>query len=384
MTWQDHSGLLDKLEAGLGERGALWFTTNPGLEDIVADELSERLSMAGIDATTLEVERKPLGFSGNVIVLLPNLDVDVERAACELRSVHHVVRPLYGFDLGPAEDEALDVIATQLTARGVPALEADGLTSFRVTSRRSGTHPFTSVDVQRQAGAALVDRYGLGVDLEKPDCEVRVDVIGTRCLVGVQLTRESLSRRKQRRYNPRGAVKSNVAYTMLRFAGLSVGRILDPFCGSATIPIEAAQVYPDLNIETSDYSERAVEGARQNVEAADLNRRIDVFCRDVADLPEHHPADRFDAIVTNPPFGVRIGRGMNFLTFYSRFLDVAAHLLKPGGRLVFLVWKRGVIDRANRPHNRFRRNHVRVVETGGIFPRIYVFEKRVDKQDLTL
>jgi hypothetical protein len=75
---------------------------------------------------------------------------------------------------------------------------------------------------------------------------------------------------------------------------------------------------------------------------------------------------------------------MNFLTFYSRFLDVAAHLLKPGGRLVFLVWKRGVIDRANRPHNRFRRNHVRVVETGGIFPRIYVFEKRVDKQDLTL
>ena len=27
---------------------------------------------------------------------------------------------------------------------------------------------------------------------------------------------------------------------------------------------------------------------------------------------------------------------------------------------------------------------VRVVETGGIFPRIYVFEKRGDKQDLTL
>jgi hypothetical protein len=58
--------------------------------------------------------------------------------------------------------------------------------------------------------------------------------------------------------------------------------------------------------------------------------------------------------------------------------------LKPGGRLVFLAWKRGVIDKANRSHNRFRHNHVRVVETGGIFPRIYVFEKCVDKQDLTL
>jgi putative N6-adenine-specific DNA methylase/tRNA (guanine6-N2)-methyltransferase len=384
VTWQDRSGLLDELEAGLGERGALWLTTNPGLEDVVADELSERLWVAGIDAASLEVERKPLGFSGNVLILLPRLDAVVERVACELRSVHHVVCPLYGFDVAPDGDDALDVIAAQLTARGVPALEADGLLTFRVTSRRSGNHNFTSVDVQRRAGAALVDRYGLGVDLERPGCQVRVDVIGSRCMVGVQLTRESLSRRKQRRYNPRGAVKSNVAYAMLRFAGLATGRILDPFCGSATIPIEAAQVFPDLDIEASDYSERAVEGARQNVEAAGLTQRIDVLCRDLSDLPEHHPAGRFDAIVTNPPFGVRIGRGMNFHTFYSRFLDVAAHLLKPRGRLVFLAWKRGVIDRANRPHDRFRRNHVRVVETGGIFPRIYVLEKRAAKKDLTL
>ena len=380
MTWQDRGGLLDALQTGQDTGGALWFTTNPGLEDVVADELDERLAAADIDTGTFDVERKPFGFSGNMIARLPKLDADVERAACGLRSVHHVVRPLYGFFLpgtSPGtEAEALDVIADHLSARGVHALEGADGTTFRVTTRRSGEHGFTSMDVQRRAGATLVQRYGLGVSLEAPDCEVRVDVIGPRCLVGVQLTQESLSRRKQRGYNPRGAVKSNVAYAMLRFAGLSSGRMLDPFCGSATIPIEAAQVYRDLDIEASDYSERAVAGARLNVEAGDLQERIDVRCRDISALTDHYPQGTFDAIVTNPPFGVHIGRGMNFLSFYIRFLEVAAHLLKPGGRLVFLAWKRGVIDRANRQHNHFVRKHVRVVETGGIFPRIYVMERR--------
>lgn len=376
MSWQDRTGLLDELSTGSSPRGALWLTTNPGLEDVVADELSERLAAIGIDSSAVAIERKPVGFSGNVIALLPRVDGDVEHAACSLRSVHHVARPLFGFELVSVEQDGLDTIATQLMTRGVSALEAEHVNSFRVTTRRSGTHAFGSMDVQRRAGAALVERYALGVDLHTPDCEVRVDVIDDRCLVGVQLTATSLSRRKQRQYNPRGAIKSNVAYAMLRFAGLSSGRMIDPFCGSATIPIEAAQVYPDLDIEASDYSERAVEGARRNVRSGALSERIDVRHRDMRDLPEHHAADSFDAIVTNPPFGVRIGRGMNFLTFYSRFLDVAAHLLKPGGLLVLLAWKRGVIDRANRPRGQFRRNHVRVVETGGIFPRIYVLQRR--------
>ena len=388
MTWQDCSGLLDALQSGQDAGGALWFTTNPGLEDVVADELGERLAAADIDVGTFDVERRPLGFSGNMIARLPRLDASVERAACELRSVHHVVRPLYDFDLPATEMatsvDALDVIAEHLSARGVNRLTAADVTTFRVTTRRAGEHDFTSMDVQRRAGATLVQRYGLRVSLKAPDCEVRVDVIGSRCLVGVQLTQESLSRRKQRGYNPRGAVKSNVAYAMLRFAGLSSGRMLDPFCGSATIPIEAAQVYPDLDIEASDYSERAVAGARLNVDAGGLQERIDVRCLDISVLAEQYPPGSFDAIVTNPPFGVHIGRGMNFLSFYSRFLEVAAQLLKPGGHLVFLARKRGVIDRANRLHGHFARKHVRVVETGGIFPRIYVMERREQTSALTL
>ena len=52
-----------------------------------------------------------------------------------------------------------------------PEYERGG--SFRVTTRRHGEHPFSSMDVQRRADAALVERYGAPVDLTGFDLEVR-------------------------------------------------------------------------------------------------------------------------------------------------------------------------------------------------------------------
>lgn len=371
------NGLDEALQRGL-EGGALLFTTNPGLEDLAAGELCERLAPLGLTAPEVRLQLKPWGFGGHLLVLLPRVDRGVTGAALAMGTVHHVLHPLYGFDLPEDPAAGLDHIHGQLGERGVPALAEDGVASFRVTTRRSGEHPFSSIDVQRRAGAALYERYRRAVDLTGFDREVRVDVRGRRCLVSVQLTRDPLSRRQQRLYNPGAALKANVACALLRLAGVERGRLLDPFCGSATIPIEAARLHPGLEIEASDYSPRAVEGARTNLEAEGLEARVALACRDMADLAGLHAAGRFDALVTNPPFGVRLGRGLNFSAFYARFLDAAAHLLRPGGRLVFLAWKRGLIDKANRPARRFRRLHVRVVETGGIYPRIYVMQRRRD------
>lgn len=379
MTAADAPGLLAALDGGPGDRAALLLTTNPGLEDLVAAELTQRLGpLAG---GPMACQQRPLGFGGHVLALGPCGGGDLSAAALTLRCVHHVIQPLYGFDLPAGGSGALDRIHGELLQRGIPRLEAPGVRTFRITTKRSGVHPFTSIDVQRRAGAAVVARYGLAVSLLDFDCEVRVDVTGRRCLVGVQLTRLPLSRRHHKPYNPRAALKANVAYALLRLAGVDRGRLLDPFCGSATIPLEAAAAYPGLQVEASDASPAAVEGARANLAAAGHAEAIPVFCRDLSDLPDAYPAGTFDAIVTNPPYGVRLGLGMDYVPFYRRFLDVSAHLLAPGGRLVFLAWKRGVVDLANRsarhgPRRPLRRVHVRVVETGGIYPRIYVMERR--------
>ena len=294
------AGLDEALQRGL-EGGALLFTTNPGLEDLAAGELCERLAPLGLEAPEIRLQLKPWGFARHLLVLLPRVDDGVTEAALAMGTVHHVLHPLYGFDLPADPDAGLEHIHAQLGKRGVPALGEDGVASFRVTTRRSGEHPFSSIDVQRRAGAALFERYRLAVDLTGFDREVRVDVRGQRCLVSVQLTRDPLSGRQLRLYNPGAALKANVACALLRLAGVERGRLLDPFCGSATIPIEAARLYPGLEIAASDYSPRAVEGARRNLEAEGLEARIALALHDMSDLPEVHPPGGFDAIVTNPP-----------------------------------------------------------------------------------
>ena len=356
-------------------RHAFLFTTNPGLEDIVADECLERLAGCGI--TDPEVELRPFGYGGHTLVYLPRMGDDVREAALRMRSVHHVLRPLHVFGMGPPDvADPLGQMYDELFTRGVADLEDGG--AFRVTTRRTGDHPFSSIDVQRRAGAALFERYACPVDLTDFAHNIRVDVVESTCVVGVQLTAKSLSRRHQRLYNPRAALKANVAYALLRLARIDgdTRTLLDPFCGSGTILQEAAQVWPSLEVCGSDFAEEAVRGARENAEAEGLGARMAIQQADARHLEEIYLAEAFDAIVTNPPFGVRLGRGLDFYAFYRQVLQQCARVLVPGGRLVLLARKRGVLDRLNRELRLFRRLQYRVIETGGLYPRAYVYERR--------
>ena len=365
----DARELAQRLDGGAT---ALLFTTNQGLEDVVAEEFGERTAAAGLEV--VGAEKAPFGLNGYVLVESNDSWSKLEPIALQMRSIHHVLHPLYSFALPP--QGALDTIRREVGAREVPQM--DSARTFRVTSKRSGEHDFTSVDVQKAAGAALVQRYGCGVDLENFDLEVRVDVFADACLVGVQLTRSILSKRYRRVFQPRAAIKSNVAYAMLRFARLGEAQdaLLDPFCGSGTILIEAAQIYPELELFGSDMHGDTTVGARQNVEALGLAERIHIQQADARRLRYVYPTGYFRAVVANPPFGVRMGQQMNFFHFYRRFMEQVWHVMEPGGLLVLLVGKRGLFNKAlERVDQLFERRHVRVVETGGVYPGIFVLER---------
>ncbi len=185
------------------DRTPLLFTVNMGLEDVVVDEFRERAAAAGLNVTN--TDDAPFGLQSYTLVEVDAAPDDALDVARRMRSVHHVLAPLYTFTLPADGEDALQTIHDTVTTLDVEAMETAD--TFRASSVRQGEHDFTSVDVQTRAGGALDARYDASVDLEDYDVEVRVDVREDQCLVSVQHTREALSRRQLEGYQPRAALK---------------------------------------------------------------------------------------------------------------------------------------------------------------------------------
>ncbi len=291
-----------------------------------------------------------------------------------MRSCFHIIRHITSLQM--RETDPLGALEEEL--KSLDVAEMRSASAFRVTTNRSGSHSFKSMDVQRVAGAALVERYGTAVDLEGFDTEVRVDAVGATWLIGVQWTRDSLDKRYPWVYRPRVTLRTTIAYAMLRLADLpaEAPTILDPFCGSATILIEAASVRADVRCLAADRDTEAVIGAHANADAVGLSDRIDIREADARDLAETYPPASVDAVVTNPPYGIRLGKHANYTELYRKFLSGAAAVLKPGGRLVVLVGKRrAIFNRVLREQPEFRIVNVRVIEIGGVYPAVFVLQR---------
>jgi len=351
-------------------RTPLLFTTNMGLEDVATNEYRERAAGAGIEVT--DTDDAPFGLRSYARVEVaaePEAALDL---AYQMKSVHHVLAPLYTFALATAGTAALKTIHSTIRTLDVPAMET--AKTFRATSVRQGDHDFTSVDVQKWAGGALDARYDASVDLEDYEVEVRVDVHDDRCLVSVQHTAEALSRRQARLFQPRAALKPNVAYALLRLAHLNAPPpvVLDPFCGSGTILWEAGALWPDARRVGNDWHEETLAGARENAAAQEMTDRVTFHDSDVWNLAETLGDTRADLIVTNPPFGVRLASSMDFLPFYRRVLTQFHAVLRPNGKVVMLVLRQGPFHKALRETETFETRHVRVIEIGGLYPRVFV------------
>jgi putative N6-adenine-specific DNA methylase/tRNA (guanine6-N2)-methyltransferase len=354
----------------------LRLTANPGMEDVLEQEFREKASKAGCEIATLQ--RKPFNLDGQIFV--ESSDPKLEDVAFQARSVFHIMRHLYPFYKSPGMD-FLDQIYQELMALDIPEMES--AKEFRVTTKRSGQHLFNSMEVQQIAGAALVERYGKAVNLNDPDVNVRVDIFDNLCLVSLQLTNYSLSRRHQKVWLPRITIKTTMAYGLLHLCELEgEGRLLDPFCGSGTILIEAGTVFPDLELYGSDRGQEAVAGATANMEANRLSHRVHLKQLDARDLEEGYPPNYFRAIVTNPPYGMHLGPEIDFFRLYLRLLEGAANVLEPGGRLVLLVGKgQRLFKKLIYKLGTFQIHHERIVETGDVYPHLLICDLKEDAKE---
>lgn len=207
---------------------------------------------------------------------------------------------------------------------------------------------FSPSDIQSIAKKAMVERlkdiYRISWFEETGESfPIRIFLMKDEVTVGLDTTGESLHRRGYRKLTAKAPIAENLAAAMIMLTPWNKDRILiDPFCGSGTIPIEAAMmaagIAPGMNrsftaeswghiiekrnwydtadeaqdlvdkgietdIQAFDLDESMVAIARENAKLAGVDKLIHFQKRDVAQLS--HPK-KYGFIITNPPYGERL------------------------------------------------------------------------------
>ncbi len=183
---------------------------------------------------------------------------------------------------------------------------------------------------------------------------VRVFLMKDEVTVGLDTTGESLHKRGYRKLKAKAPIAENLAAALIMLTPWRGGRILvDPFCGSGTIPIEAAMMAAhmapgmnrnftaeewthiadrkywyravdeaesmvDRNVETDiqgyDIDNDMVSVARANAKLAGVENLIHFQRRGIEQLS--HPK-KYGFIITNPPYGERLEDKKNLPALYG-------------------------------------------------------------------
>jgi tRNA (guanine6-N2)-methyltransferase len=257
----------------------------------------------------------------------------------------------------------------------------DAQQTFAIRSERIGVHNFTSMDVSRVAGQAVIDSFAnatgkrLKVNLDEPDVEIYCLVRNSDFIMGVNTTGVSLHKRGYRVYSHPAALKPTIASAMLRIGGWTqVKSLIDPMCGGATIPIEAAleasgippnhlrkdfaflklkicsqKDFEKVRAETlakrkekGAYAIYAMEkfakhmqGGIENAKKAGVHEAIKFKIGDATN-PRDYPEEKFDLIVVNPPYGLRANPKEGVRKLYESFLK-ALKAKSPEATLVIIT-----------------------------------------------
>ena len=349
----------------------LLLRTAPGLEDLVKNELIARLSKTGATPVRLK------GRSGKGWVeIAPPSDLDPQELLPRLRLVFRGLEVKARRPRG--DGDPATVAAACAKAGGFRELRHRE--AFRITCYALDEPSGTSRGVEQRVGADAVAASGAPVNLTSHLVNYGIEFCDGQVWYGPVIKDEEETPRYRKLFQVRSSLKPHVAAAMLNLVGFEreTGTLLDPCCGSGTILMEAASIHSGVRLYGSDIDPKCAAGAQKNLtnlSSADPGSRI--YEGDARNLGALFSAGSIRYLVTNPPFGIRTGKQLNFYWFYHELLKGAARVLGPQGKIALLVGrKRGIFNRAVDDEGNFRITHVRVVDTSGLFPALYTLGRK--------
>ena len=158
-------------------------------------------------------------------------------------------------------------------------------------------------------------------------------------------------------------------YTM-KFEKRERPRVLDPFCGCGSLLFARESLGPCRVLMGVDKSGSAVESARINARAG--KSKASFVTKDIL---RFEGREGFDLVLSNLPFGNRVGSHEDNTRLYDRFVRRLPDLLAPGGVAVLYTMEykllKTCLDRTGGLVLRERKR----TEAGGLLPWIFVVDR---------
>ncbi|MFO8078308.1 MAG: methyltransferase domain-containing protein [Thermoplasmatota archaeon] len=231
----------------------------------------------------------------------------------------------------------VDMITLQEKALSHP-LSQQG--SVAVSYRNRSTQISSQKIVKSLAEIYTKDRR---VSLKHPDSEIRVIITDEKLYVGQLLASINRSQFQQRKAHHRPffspiSLHPLLARLLVNLSKVpSNGLLLDPFCGTGGILIEAGLM--GVNIIGCDIEEKMIHGTNQNLNHYGLSSQA-LFSTDIGSLDKTID-QQIDAVVTDFPYGKATStQGEDISCLYQRaFQQIAAVLKKDGYAVIGLPQK---------------------------------------------
>ena len=301
--------------------------TFQGLEEVLAQELIE------LGANDVQIGRRMVSFSGNQEMMY--------RANFCLRTAVRVLKPISHFRARNADDVYKAV--KEIEWKDILDLDTSFVVDTTVYSTEFRNSKFVAYKVKDAIVDYFMEREGKrpNISVANPDLRLNIHIAEDNCTLSLDSSGESLHLRGYRTATVEAPINEVLAAALIRMSGWKFDcDLIDPFCGSGTILVEAAlmarNIYPgvfrqkfgfenwkDFNPELlssifeddsnertfehrivgSDINLRAVEAALANAKAAGVADLITVEQREIRDFKKPEmPA----VLITNPPYGERL------------------------------------------------------------------------------
>ena len=335
-------------------------TCSKGVEDLVQKELEQ------LEVFDTKIHTGGVAFSGDI--------ENAYKACLWSRVASRILLQLKEFSISSDDELYSEIISIDWSAHFSEdnTLAIDCFSSHSIVNN---SH-FATLRIKD----AIVDQFMQNteqrpsIDRDNPDIRINVYLSDKQCLLYLDLSGEALHKRGYRQSSGSAPLRETLAASMLYRAkwqtfyedGLP---FYDPMCGSGTLLIEAAMMAANIApgllreadglhhwgfqhwrpfaqdaqqqdswqsilqdaddkkqaglknvpvITGSDNSEQLVGIARLNIKAAGLDSVARVFLRDASkDITPY--TDKQGLIITNPPYGKRIGQVQMLRTLYHRF-----------------------------------------------------------------